>query len=1169
MKRYKQLNILLGWLSFLIAAITYISTIEPTASFWDCGEFIASAYKLEVGHPPGAPLFMIVARIFSLFAFGDVTKVAMMVNLMSALASAFTVLFLFWTITHIAKKIVTGVKGNVTQGKMAAILGSGFVGALAYTFSDTFWFSAVEGEVYAFSSLFTAIVFWAILKWENVADEKYANRWLIFIAYLMGLSIGVHLLSLLTIPAIVFVYYFRKYKPTTKGIFLAALISIITLGSIQYGIIPGIVSTASQIELLFVNSFGLPYHSGIIFYALLLIVSLVGGLLYTYKKDEVIKTTVFASVALIFLGIPFAAGNILLNLIFLGGLVYGIYYLSKNQKAVLNTILLAATVIVIGYSSFTMIVIRSIADPPMDENNPENLFSLLSYLNREQYGNAPLLYGQYYNAPVEEQKDGKNFYTKKDGKYVVTNTMPEYIYDSRFETVFPRMYSSQGNHVSGYKSWANIKGKPVTVQNRRGEAEQRMKPTFFENLKFFFKYQIGHMYVRYFMWNFAGRQNDNQGHGGYTKGNWISGIKVLDEVRLGNQDKLPDTMKNNKARNTYFLLPLILGIIGLVYTYVIRPKSFWVILLLFFFTGIAIILYTNQPPYQPRERDYAYAGSFYAFAIWIGLGVLGIIHEIQKAIAVEPAIETRPGVYAYKEKTKISTGLAVAMTALFLLLVPGIMAKENWDDHDRSGRYTARDFAYNYLQSCAPNAILFTYGDNDTFPLWYAQEVEGIRTDVRVVNLSLLATDWYIEQMKRKAYESEPVPFSMTKDQYIQGKRDIVPVTDNQQLFFEEKYAAYKEKFEPEYRKYFEELMETLRNTQFTQDYSQDFAKMEKGYQHISPLRFYGLVSNLLKEENIFKYNLDAEQMKLLKSNIEDLITAIAESHLPVRYAIDFVASDNQNTKIGDGYDYLPSHKLLVPVDKKKVLENGTVPPEYASKIVDNIEWNITQNYLGKNDLMIIDLLATNNWERPVYFAASIGRENMMNLQDYVQLEGWAYRIVPFKTENTDMSIGHVNTEIMYKNVMKVFKWGRMNQPDFFMDYQNKRTMNIIELKKQFARLANALLNKGKNEKAIAVLDKMIELLPHEKVPYDYQMLSIIEAYYEAGESEKANKILLKLAEVTYNELQYYRSLSGRFANALERESDIAENIIRELARIALAYEQEEISKEIQTKYMQ
>ena len=750
MKQYKKLNNVFGWLAFAIAMFTYGSTIEPTASFWDCGEFIATAYKLQIGHHPGAPFFMILGRVATLFAFGDTEQVAMMMNMLSALMSALSILFLFWTITHLAKKIF--VKGNeeISTGNLIAILGSGLVGSLAYTFSDTFWFSAVEGEVYATSSFFTAIVFWAMLKWEEVADQPHADRYIILIAYLMGISIGIHLLNLLAIPAIAYIYYFKKFKPTKKGILATGVIGMLILGLVQFAFIPKVVGIAAKFEVLFTNSMGLPFGSGAIVYILILITALIASLIYSGKQNKHFTFGALAILLLLTLGLP--------GIVAVGILAYFIYGTQPNY-VLANTLTLCITVMLIGYGSYGMILIRSAADTPMDENNPENVFTLLSYLNREQYGTRPLVYGQYFNAklhPDPEQRyiPGNTVYSpnKETGKYEVVATPKDTEtpnYDPDFCTVFPRMWSSQSHHIKGYKTWAGIKNT-------------EKKPSFGQNLTFFFKYQLGFMYFRYFAWNFIGRQNDVQGHGSISDGNWKSGIEFIDSQMLGTQSNLPPSMAGNKANNSFYFLPFILGIIGMVYHYNKTKRDFAAVMLFFFFTGIAIILFLNQYTMEPRERDYGFAGSFYAFTIWIGLGVAALYDGLKKFAPAQI--------------------VAAAVTVICAVAVPGLMAKGGWDDHNRSDRYTARDYASNYLQTCAPNAILFTNGDNDTFPLWYAQEVEGIRTDIRVVNLSLLNTDWYIDQIKRKAYDSDAVPLSFTQDKYRQGKRDQIIIYDEKNL---------------------------------------------------------------------------------------------------------------------------------------------------------------------------------------------------------------------------------------------------------------------------------------------------------------------------------------------------------------------------------------------------
>lgn len=1009
MKKYNQINNLAGWAAFLVSAMVYLLTIEPTASFWDCGEFIASAFKLEVGHPPGNPVFMLVSNFFTLFAFGDTSKIAITVNIMSALASAFTILFLFWTITHLAKKLVVKNGEEPSTAEMIGIIGSGFVGALVYTFSDSFWFSAVEGEVYALSSFFTAIVFWAILKWENEADKPYANRWLIFIAYMMGLSIGVHLLNLLTIPAITFIYYFKKYTPTKWGIVWASLISVAILGGVMYVIIPGTFKFAALFELIFVNGFGLPYNSGLLFYTVLVF----------------------------------------------GLLGWGVHYTHKLGKVLANTIVLSVTVIMIGYSSYALILIRSSASTPLNENNPSNVFSLMSYLNREQYGDRPLLYGQYYNAPVTTSEN-KTTYIPKNGKYVESYLKTTYKFDDRFQTIFPRMWSPSEDHGEEYKKWADIVGSPERVTNQNGEQEVRNVPTFTENLRFFFRFQMGFMYWRYFMWNFVGRQDDIQSQGGLLNGNWISGIKAIDAIHLGNQDKLTPEQLNQIGRNKYFFLPLILGLLGLGYQFLRDKRNLIVVTLLFILTGIAIVVYLNQYPLQPRERDYAFAGSFYAFAIWVGIGVLAVAEGLKKFLN--------------------PTGRVAAATAL-CLGVPAIMGSQNWDDHDRSGRYTARDFAYNYLNSCAPNAILFSNGDNDTFPLWYAQEVEGIRTDVRVCNLSLLGTDWYADQMKMKAYGSDPLPISMTKDQYVQGKRDIVYIIDR------------------------------------------------------------------------FNQAIELKQV------------------------MDFVASDKAETKYQvpneDPIAYIPTKTYKLNVDKKAVLESKTVSPKDSSLIVSEIVGTIKKSYIQKSDMFILDIIANNNWKRPIYFVSPYG-DSDVGLNEYFQLEGFAYRFVPIKTKQANyLSIGRIDVDILYDNLMNKFHWGRMNQPDVNIDHNNQRTTTVLRIRNNFNRLAEELLLQNKKDSALKVLDRIVELMPQKKFPYDLFTLGTAELYYRLNETEKANRLVKDHLKATTDNLRYYFSLSHRFDNSLDYEKQVNIQLLQELGSMTEKYGQADLKKEIDLNLQQ
>lgn len=693
---YTKINNLTGWLCFLIATVTYILTLEPSVSFWDCGEFIASALKMQVVHQPGAPLFLMIQRFFSLLAFGDVTKVAYFMNVGSAIASAATILFLFWTITALGKKMVIKTEADYTLGNIITIMGAGAVGALAYTYTDSFWFSAVESEVYALSSLFTAIVFWGILKWEAHADEPRADKWLLFIAYIMGLSIGIHLLNLLTIPAIAFVYYFRKNgRPTNAGIIKTFIVGVLILAFVQYGIIQYVVSFGAYFDLFFVNTLGLGFGTGVLFFAILLV----------------------------------------------GGLTWGILYSIKHQNKILNLALLSTVLIIFGYGSFAMIVIRAKASPNLNNSNPDNAFSFLGYLNREQYGDRPLLFGPNYNSEKVALTEGKNLYRKGVDKYEVSGKKTDYEYDRT--TVFPRMYSDDPRHVQEYKSLMGF--------------DDSHFPNLIDNVKYLFNYQIGNMYMRYFMWNFVGRQNDDQGAGIY-QGQFLSGIKPIDAIMLGDQSHLPPSIVDNSAYNRFFFLPLIIGLLGAIWHFKRNQKDAGIVGLLFFFTGIAIVLYLNQKPLEPRERDYAYAGSFYAFAIWIGFGVFAIKDWVFKKLNAQNG--------------------AIAATVVGLLGAPVIMGAQGWDDHDRSTKWVAHDIAVDYLESCAPNAILFTYGDNDTYPLWYAQEVENIRPDIRLVNLSLFDTDWYIDGMKRKQNESAPLPISMEPSQYVQGVRDVMYYQD-------------------------------------------------------------------------------------------------------------------------------------------------------------------------------------------------------------------------------------------------------------------------------------------------------------------------------------------------------------------------------------------------------
>jgi hypothetical protein len=1053
MKNYNRINNITGWVVFVVAALTYLLTMEPTASLWDCGEFIASGYKLEVGHPPGNPVFMIMARFFTLFAGGNTSKVAIMVNSMSALASAFTILFLFWTITHLAKKIIikNGDQDNI--GRIIAVMGSGVVGALAYNFSDSFWFSAVEGEVYASSSFFTALVFWVILKWEDVADEKHADRWIILIAFLMGLSIGVHLLNLLTLPAIVLVYYFRKFEFSWKGFIISLSTSVVLLALLMYGIMPGIVTISLNFDLFFVNSLGLPSNSGMIFHIVILAVLLIFAVKLSLDSSNYKKNAVIAISALFLTGIWVVSGSSFLNVLVLIIISLIIWYIAEKSRVILNTLLTAITVILFGYSANAIIVIRSSANTPLNENNPSNPVNLLYFLNREQYGQRPLFRGAVYNAPLIDYKEGKPKYALENGKYIITGHDIERVYDPRFISLFPRMWSDQSDHAPVYEEWGQVKGTPLQVADQEGNKKVIRKPTFIENMRYMFSYQFGYMYFRYFMWNFAGRQNDSQGTGGVVNGNWISGIKFLDEPRTGTSD-LPASMKKDTSRNVYFMLPFILGMIGMFYQFNRDNKNWIVTLLLFVMTGIAIVIYLNQYPNQPRERDYAYAGSFYFFAIWIGLGVLMIFDLFSRLL-----------------NEKVSSILA---GALCLLAVPVVMGAENWDDHDRSGRYLARDVAFDYLNSCAPGAILFTNGDNDTFPLWYAQEVEGVGTDKRVCNLMLLNTDWYIDQMKRKTYESDALPITLPVKKYYDGV--------NNQVYIVEK----------------------------------------------------------------------------TKDPIE------------ISKVIEWVNSEDYRTKVkvseNELLDIIPTRTIRIPVDASKVLASGTVKPSDADKIVPYIDIKLKGSSILKSQLIVLDILAHNDWKRPIYFVTGY-HNDALGLEEYFQLEGLAYRLVPIKSENKSwLEYGRIDTDILYENMIRKFVWGGSKEKGVNIDYNHRRTILVVKARSNYARLAKALSSEGKKDKAVEVLNYCMETFPLDKFTYDPYMGDIIDSYFMAGATDKALEMTSAFCEYYYQQLDYYLKQQPYIVSSAEYEIQTAIQYTSRVAEFCEANGKKELAEGITKK---
>ncbi|NDW18428.1 DUF2723 domain-containing protein [Dysgonomonas sp. 216] len=1064
MSKYNLINNILGWFCFIIAATTYLLTIEPTASFWDCGEFITSAYKLEVGHPPGAPFFMLTGKFFTLFA-SDPSQVAMMVNAMSALLSALTILFLFWTVTHLAKKLVYANNGKeMTTGELIAIMGCGLVGALTYTFTDTFWFSAVEGEVYAYSSMFTALVFWLILKWENRADQPGSDKWLVLIAYTMGLSIGVHLLNLLCIPAIVLVYYYKRAdKVTLKGTLLYLILSLLLIVILMYGIIPGFTKVGGWFELLFVNSLGFSYNSGLFVYLFILIAVIVWGVYTTMtsKKENIGVSKISFLLCLALSGVLFISSNAVLWVVLFLAAIFALFFYFKNiSLRFLNTSILCLMVILIGYSSFALIPIRSAANTPMDQNSPEDVFSLTDYLNREQYGDTPLFYGKTFASDVQRDSKGRpveaNVKEKYDqivkqnenekDRYFVASKTPSYKYTKSM--LFPRMHSSETRHIEGYKMWGGISDKQV---------EAKQQPTFLQNMQFFFSYQLNFMYWRYFMWNFSGRQNDIQNMGGINNGNWISGIGFIDSLRgLGPQDDLPPDIADNKGHNVYYMLPLLLGIIGIVYQVTRKGKGeqqFLVTFMLFFMTGIAIVIYLNQKPFEPRERDYAYAGSFYAFCIWIGFGVAGLWALLKKYLSEAPA-----------------AGIVTVVT----LLIPIQMASQNWDDHDRSGRTTMRDFGMNYLKSCEPDAILFTNGDNDTFPLWYAQEVEGFRTDVRVCNLSYLQTDWYVDQMRRQAYDSNPLPITWEKKDYIGDKGLYAYVVTKKQI-------------------------ETAVQNQVKREAGGNNWLERMGSENINYSQIY--------DQNAFKETMPLnDMMNIFKTQT---------SYAPFNPFID------------EGF-VIPSDKLTMPIDSASVDWAGlnTMP---KSEMTINLAG---KSVVYRNDLMIMEMLNNINkegWKRPIYYAATVGNDMYLNLRNQFLLEGITYRILPGIVNPTG-----VNTDVAFDNMVNKFKWGNIENPKIYLDENTLRMCRSFRL--MFIQVIGGLIEEGKMDKALIALNTCVEKIPGNTVPFGAEAVSLSEFYYALGQPQKAKEILNQISDRAQRTINWYNRLTPKQMQNCTRE---------------------------------
>lgn len=992
---FRKTNNITGWIVCAIACTVYILTREATASFWDCGEFISAAYKLQIPHAPGAPLVLMLDRIFIVLFGGGPHTAALKVNLLSALASGFSILFLFWTITHFARKLVVKKDEEISLTHLILIMGAGVVGALAFTFTDSFWFSAVEGEVYALSSFFTAIIFWAMLKWEQDADHPHADRWIVFIAFMMGLAIGVHLLCILTIPTVVMIYYFRRYKVTPWGTFWAFVIGCIITGVVQKVVIQFTVQLAGYFDVFFVNVLHMPFNFGSYFFLALLAALIILGLRFSHRRTR--------------------------------------YFLHLG--------VLCFAFMLVGYSTYFSTLIRANASPAINMQNVDDPMALVNYLDRSQYGDWPILYGQDFTARPIRYDQGAAIYERNDSldRYTVVGHKQKPVYDPADEHIFPRVWDngSDRGQDAFYRDWLGL--------------SQNEKPTMADNLNWLMTYQIGWMYMRYFLWNFSGRQNDVQGFGDVRDGNWITGIPFIDNMRLGDQSKMPESLKDNKAHNRLFALPLLLGLFGLFFQLNRNRRDFLINLMLFIFTGLAIVFYLNQSGPQPRERDYAFVGSFYVFGIWIGLGVLSVYHFLQK-------------------KVKMTGKLAaIASSVACVLLVPVIMGFQEWDDHDRSQKTLARDVAADYLESCKPNAILFTEGDNDTYPLWYAQEVEGIRPDIRIVNMSLLGVDWYIDDLRYKINQGAPVPISWDADKYAGDHRNYIP--------------------------------------------------------YVPPRN-----------------------------------PAPANQFYDLNQLMAFMGSDNPDYQVSNGderINYYPTENMAIPVDRAKAIQEGLVPLSDTGRIVNQVTFTMPKKVLYKNDLMLLNIIAASNWQRPIYFTSPI-TATRMGLGNYMETDGLTYRLVPVENEsssNSILSAGNVNLDFMYDNLLHKFAFGGAQTPGTYFDEPNRRL--LLSIRNSYAKLGLALAEQGKKDSAIQVLNFADSSIQQSDFPYAYtspgnshniNSLQTVYAYYLAGDSTKGDQIANQIIVDCQQQMDYYNTLSpSKLSATLQQDAQTANMIISQL----------------------